>query len=220
MSIALENARLYEQARELAILDERQRLARELHDSVTQSLYGISLYAQAATGNIHANQVEQAKQYLDDIQNTAQESLADMRLLIYELRPPILEKEGLISALQQRLISVEDRARIKSSIQTNLTGRLPAQVEECLYQIAREALNNVIKHAHARTISIRIQREVDSVSMEIADDGVGFDPETSRRQGSLGLVTMQERAQSQGWILAIESRPGNGTRIKVETGSS
>lgn len=220
MSIALENARLYEQARELAILDERQRLARELHDSVTQSLYGISLYAQAATGNLHANQVEQAKQYLDDIQNTAQESLADMRLLIYELRPPILEKEGLISALQQRLISVEDRARIKSSIQTNLTGRLPAQVEECLYQIAREALNNVIKHAHARTISIQIQREADSVSMEIADDGVGFDPETSRRQGSLGLVNMQERAHSQGWKLGIESSPGNGTRIKVETGSS
>lgn len=219
MSIALENARLYEQARELAILDERQRLARELHDSVTQSLYGISLYAQAATGNLHANQVEQARQYLDDIQNTAQESLADMRLLIYELRPPILEKEGLISALQQRLISVEDRARIKSSIQTNLTGRLPAQVEECLYQIAREALNNVIKHAHARTVAIHIQREADSVSMEIADDGIGFDPETSRRQGSLGLVNMQERAQSQGWKLGIESSQGNGTRIKVETGS-
>lgn len=219
MSIALENARLYEQARRLAVLDERQRLARELHDSVTQSLYGISLYAQAATGNLQANQIEQAKQYLDDIQNTAQESLADMRLLIYELRPPILEKEGLISALQQRLNSVEDRARIKSSIQTNLTGRLPAQVEECLYQIAREALNNIIKHAHARTISIHILREADSVSMEIADDGIGFDPETSRRQGSLGLVNMQERAQSQGWILAIESSPGNGTRIKVETGS-
>lgn len=219
MSIALENARLYEQARRLAVLDERQRLARELHDSVTQSLYGISLYAQAATGNLQADQIEQAKQYLDDIQNTAQESLADMRLLIYELRPPILEKEGLISALQQRLNSVEDRARIKSSIQTNLTGRLPARVEECLYQIAREALNNVIKHAHARTVSIHILREADSVSMEIADDGVGFDPETSRRQGSLGLVNMQERAQSQGWILAIESSPGNGTRIKVETGS-
>ena len=219
MSIALENARLYEQARHLAILDERQRLARELHDSVTQSLYGISLYAQAATGNIHANQIEQAAQYLDDIQNTAQESLADMRLLIYELRPPVLEKEGLISALQQRLISVEDRARIKSSIQTNLTGRLPAQVEECMYQIAREALNNVIKHAHARTVSIHIRQEAGSVSMEISDDGIGFDPETSRRQGSLGLVNMQERAQSQGWALDIASSPGNGTRIKVETGS-
>jgi signal transduction histidine kinase len=218
MSIALENARLYEQARQLAILDERQRLARELHDSVTQSLYGISLYAQAATGNIQADQIEQAGQYLDDIQSTAQESLADMRLLIYELRPPILEKEGLIAALQNRLISVEDRVRIKSSIQTNLTGRLPAEVEEGLYQITREALNNIIKHARARNILIRIQKEAEAVSMEIADDGVGFEPEKARRTGCLGLANMQEHAQSQGWRLEIESSPGNGTRIKVEAG--
>ena len=218
MSIALENARLYEQARHLAVLDERQRLARELHDSVTQSLYGISLYAQAATGNIKAGQTEQAGQYLEDIQNTAQESLADMRLLIYELRPPILDKEGLIAALQNRLISVEDRARIKSSIQTNLTGRLPSDIEEGLYQITREALNNIIKHAHAKNILIRIQKEVEAVSVEISDDGVGFDPQTACRQGCLGLTNMKERAQSQGWQLDIESSPGNGARIKVEIG--
>lgn len=219
MSIALENARLYEQARQLAILNERQRLARELHDSVTQSLYGISLYAQAATGNIAADQIEQARQYIEDIQNTTQESLADMRLLIYELRPPILDKEGLISALHNRLTSVEDRVRIKSSIQTNLTGRLPFEVEECLYQIAREALNNIIKHARAKNIMIRVQKEAGSVSMEIADDGVGFEPESARRKGCLGLINMQERAQSQGWKLDVESSPGNGTRIKVEAGS-
>jgi signal transduction histidine kinase len=218
VSVAIENARLYEQARHLAVLDERQRLARELHDSVTQSLYGISLYAQAATGNINSGQIEQAGQYLEDIQSTAQESLADMRLLIYELRPPILEKEGLISALQNRLISVEDRVRISSSIQTNLTERLPAQIEEGLYQITREALNNIIKHAHAKNILIRIQKEAESISMEISDDGVGFDPETACRQGCLGLTNMKELAQSQGWQLDIESNPGNGTRIKVEIG--
>ena len=216
MSIALENARLYEQSRHHAILDERQRLARELHDSVTQSLYGISLYAQAAAGNINANQIEQAVGYIEDIQNTAQESLADMRLLIYELRPPILEKEGLVAALQNRLISVEDRVRIKSSVQTNLTERLPAQVEEGLYQITREALNNIIKHAHAKNILIRLQRESNSVFMEIADDGIGFEPDNVRRTGCLGLASIQERAQSQGWRLEIESSPGNGTHIKVE----
>ncbi len=216
MSIALENTRLYEQARHLAVLDERQRLGRELHDSVTQSLYGISLYAQAATGNISAGLVEQAGQYLEDIQNTAQESLADMRLLIYELRPPILEQEGLVSALRHRLISVEDRARIKSSVQTNLTGRLPAEVEEGLYQVTREALNNIIKHARAKNIQISIQQGSQGISMEISDDGVGFDPQAASRQGCLGLVNMKERAQSQGWTLDIESSPGNGTRIKVE----
>lgn len=216
MSIALENARLYEQARQLAILEERQRLGRELHDSVTQSLYGISLYAQAATGKITANQIEQAGQYLEDIQSTAQESLADMRLLIYELRPPVLDREGLISALRHRLISVEDRAGIKSSIQTNLADRLSSEVEEGLYQIAREALNNIIKHARAKNILIRVQRESETVSMEISDDGVGFDPENACREGCLGLTNMQERARSQGWKFYIESIPGNGTVIKVE----
>ena len=216
MSIALENARLYEQARHLAVSDERQRLARELHDSVTQSLYGISLYAQAATGKIDASQVEQAREYIENIQNTSLESLADMRLLIYELRPPILDKEGLVSALQSRLSAVENRANIKSSIKSNLTSRLHSDVEEGLYQIAREALNNIIKHADAKNISIRIGRKPDSVSMEISDDGIGFDVENAHREGCLGLINMQEHARSQGWRLNIESTPGNGTRVKVE----
>jgi signal transduction histidine kinase len=201
-------------------LIERQRLAQELHDSVTQSLYGISLYAQAATGNLRLGQVEQAGQYLEDIQNTAQESLADMRLLIYELRPPILEKEGLVATLQNRLTSVEDRVRIKSNIQTNLTERLPTQVEEGLYQITREALNNIIKHAHAKNILIRLQKETDFVFMEIVDDGDGFEPDTIRRTGCLGLANMQECARSRSWRLQIESSPGNGTRIKVEVETS
>jgi signal transduction histidine kinase len=217
MSIALENARLYEEARQVAALEERQRLARELHDSVTQSLYGISLYAQAASGNLHAGQIEPAGQYLEDIQNTAQESLADMRLLIFELKPPILEKEGLVSALQQRLMSVENRARINSKIETNLTDRLPPKTEEGLYLISREALNNIIKHACAKNVTIRIQRRADSVSMEIADDGIGFELENARREGRLGLSNMGERAQAQGWKLDIQSTPGSGTCIKVET---
>jgi signal transduction histidine kinase len=216
MSIALENARLYKQARQLAVLEERQRLARELHDSVTQSLYGISLYAQAAAGNIHAGEIHQAVQYLDDIQNTSQESLADMRLLIFELKPPILEKEGLLHALQQRLNSVEDRARIKSRLHTNLTSRLSPDIEQGLYQIAREGLNNVIKHAHAKNVSIQIEREIDSVTMEIIDDGIGFDPEKIRSEGCLGIDNMREHAQAQGWNLNVESSPGKGTRVRVE----
>jgi signal transduction histidine kinase/uncharacterized protein YigA (DUF484 family) len=216
MSIALENVRLYEQARKLATLEERQRLGRELHDSVTQSVYGISLYAQAALGKIMVNEIEQARQYLDDIQNTAQESLADMRLLIYELRPPILEKEGLVAALQNRLFSVENRAGLKSSVKSSLTDRLSSDVEEGLYRIAHEALNNTIKHAHAKNILISIQQMPASISMDISDDGVGFDPATARRKGCLGLINMQERAQAQGWQFYIESNPGNGTRIHVE----
>jgi signal transduction histidine kinase len=187
-----------------------------LHDSVTQSLYGISLYAQAASGKILANQLDQVRQYLDDIQNTAQESLADMRLLIYELRPPILDKEGLVAALQNRLFSVENRAGLKSSLKSNLTDRLSSDVEDGLYRIAHEALNNTIKHAHAKNIMISIQREPASISMQISDDGIGFDPDSALPKGCLGLVNMQERAQSYGWQFHMESSPGKGTRIHVE----
>jgi len=218
-SVAIDNARLYEQARHLAVLEERQRLSRELHDSVTQSLYGISLYTQAAAGKISNEQFDQARQYLEDIQNTAQESLADMRLLIYELRPPILEKEGLVAALHNRLIAVEGRAKIKSSIMSNLTERLPPSLEEGLYQLAREALNNIIKHAHAENVQIRIQKEAKSISMEISDDGIGFDPKTASREGCLGLINMQEQAQSQGWQLTIDSNPGNGASISIKVES-
>ena len=216
VSIAIENARLYERARLLAVLEERQRLGRELHDSVTQSLYGISLYAQAATGNMNTGQMEQTRQYLEDIQSTAQESLADMRLLIYELRPPILEKEGLISALQSRLTSVESRANIKANIKTNLTSRLSLEMEDGMFQIAREALNNTIKHANASKILLNVQKGNDKVSMEISDDGIGFDPKSAYQEGRLGLVSMKERAQSHGWVLLIESSPKKGTKITVE----
>ena len=216
MSIALENARLYERQKQVAILEERQRLGRELHDSVTQALYGISLYAQAAIGKMAAKQPDQSRQYLEDIQNTAQESLADMRLLIFELRPPILDKEGLIPALQNRLSAVENRAQIKSSIQSNLNNRLPSDLEQGLYQIAREALNNIIKHSHANSILIRIEQRPTSVSMQILDDGIGFSPETACREGCLGLTNMRQHAQVRGWQIQIESSPGNGTRVNVE----
>jgi signal transduction histidine kinase len=111
---------------------------------------------------------------------------------------------------------VENRAKIKTKIKSNLTSRLPSHIEEGLYQIAREALNNIIKHAHAKNILISVQQVHKSVSMEILDDGIGFEPEKACRQGCLGLVNMKELAQSQGWQLLIESNPGNGARIQVE----
>jgi len=216
MSIALENARLYEQARHMAILEERQRLGRELHDSVTQSLYGINLYSEAALGQFDAGQSDRVRQYLGDIQTTAQESLADMRLLIYELRPPVLEREGLVAALQNRLYSVEDRAGLKSTLKSNLEERLPAVVEEGLYRIAHEALNNTLKHANAKNVQVSILRESGLVTMEVADNGVGFDPDTARRAGRLGLISMQERAALQNWKFEVDSRPGMGTKVRVE----
>jgi signal transduction histidine kinase len=216
MSIALENARLYEQARQLAILEERQRLGRELHDSVTQSLYGINLYAEAAAGQLAMGKDEQLRQSLSDIQLTAQESLADMRLLIYELRPPVLEQEGLVRAIQNRLFSVENRAGVKFNVTSNLESRLPPATEEGLYKIAHEALNNVLKHANAKNVQVSINRDQASIILEITDDGIGFDPAAAIQKGRLGVISMRERAQLQGWTLSLESGPGAGTQIRVE----
>jgi len=216
MSIALENARLYEQAKNIAILEERQRLGRELHDSVTQSLYGLNLYAEAAAGHLALGQLDHVQQHLDDIQKTAQESLAEMRLLLYELRPPILEHEGLVAALQNRLYSVENRAGLKFNLKSNLERRLPLEVEEGLYRIAHEALNNTLKHSHAKNVTISIRQDQQTVTMEVSDNGIGFEPENASGEGRLGLVSMQERARLHGWQFALDSSPGKGTHIRVE----
>jgi signal transduction histidine kinase len=215
-AVAIENARLYEQVRQVATLEERQRLARELHDSVTQSLYGMTLYSQAALGQLNLGHLEQAAQNLRELQETAQEALAEMRLLIYELRPPELEKEGLEAALLNRLAFVEERAGLKTSLISELTERLPQTIEEGLYRIAREALNNVLKYAQAHTISIYLRQVAKLVTMEIVDDGVGFDPQDRRSRGGVGLLAMQERAAELGGQWRVVSQPGEGTRVYVE----
>jgi len=212
--VAIQNARLYERARQVAVMEERQRLARELHDSVTQSLYGVSLYAEAAAGQFAQGNMDRVLEYINDIRTTAQDSLADMRLLIHQLRPPALEKEGLVAMLQARLYAVENRAGIKTVLQSDLTTRLPMAVEEDLYRIATEALNNVLKHARAGNVSVRLRQEGEIICLEVADDGVGFAPENVAG-GGLGLATMKERAQSHGWKLAVESILGAGTRVST-----
>jgi signal transduction histidine kinase len=214
--VAIENARLYEQAKQVAVLEERNRLARELHDSVTQTLYGITLYAQAAVGQLALGNLEQVAENLREIQDTSQEILAEMRLLIYELRPPVLERVGLVGALQARLSAVEGRAGLKTTLKSDLAGRLPAAIEEGLYRIAQEALNNVLKHAHALTITVSLSQRDKLVTMEIADDGVGFEPERMKGQGGMGLPAMQERAAALGGRLAISSKPGEGARVVME----
>jgi PAS domain S-box-containing protein len=216
-AIAIENARLYEQAQDMAALEERQRLARELHDSVTQALYGVTLYAEAATRTLAANDREAATTYLREVRGTAQEALQEMRLLIFELRPPILEQEGLVAALQARLAAVEGRVPgLVTRIDVPGELRLPAPVEEALYRIAQEALNNALKHARARSISLSLRHEGPTVTLEIADDGAGFDQAAVGGHGGFGLRGMAERARQVGGHLAVQSAPGEGTTIRVE----
>ena len=147
IGIAIDNARLYQHAQQLAVVKERQRLARELHDSVTQALYGAMLYARAATGQLSNGKLDAVEKYLHELKETTQEALAEMRLLIYELRPSALEAEGMISALQARLQAVEERAGVKTQFAIDGIGQLPSEIEDGLYRIAQESLNNSLKHS-------------------------------------------------------------------------
>lgn len=217
ISVAIENAQLYSQAQQLAVLEERQRLARDLHDSVTQSLYGVTMYAEAATRLLNNGNIDMAVDYLRELRATSQEALREMRLLIFELRPPILEAEGLVAALQNRLESVEKRSGLDTCLEVEgEDGYLSPEVEEELYRIAQEALNNALKHARANQVTIGLYQRPDSVLLEISDNGQGFDPATAHEQGGFGLRSMKERvSQMDGW-LEIESQPGAGTRVRVE----
>jgi signal transduction histidine kinase len=218
IGVAVENARLYEQAQQLAVMKERNRLARDLHDSVTQALYGVTLYAEAAARQLQSGQVEMASGHLDEIRKTAQESLREMRLLIFELRLPMLKKEGLAAALQSRLESVEGRVGLKTEFSAVGNGRLKPEIEEGLYRIAQEALNNALKHAHATRVSVSLHRYDHAVTLEIVDDGRGFDPVEAQELGGFGLRGMEERALRLGGELTVCSSPGKGTQVRMEVG--
>jgi len=215
-AMAIENARLYEQAQQLAVVKERNRLARDLHDSVTQALYGVTLYAEAAARQLSSGKVNMAADHLREIRRTAQESLGEMRLLIFELRSPMLKREGLVAALQARLEAVEGRVGLETEFKTNGESQLSAQVEEGLYRVAQEALNNALKHAHANRVAVCLHQDKKTVILEIADDGIGFDPIAAQKRGRFGLRGMKERATRLGGKLTVQSRPGKGTKVRVE----
>jgi signal transduction histidine kinase len=214
--VAIQNAKLYEQARQFAVLEERQRLARELHDSVTQEIYGVTMFAEAAGRLLAQGNQAQAADHLQELQASAQEALSEMRLLIYELRPPVLEQVGLQGALQARLEAVEGRSGLDTHFTAEGQAELEREVQENLYGIAREALNNSLKHAHASSLSVNLYLSEPSIRLEISDDGVGFDPNGDFQEGGLGVRGMRERAQQIGGKLSINSKPGGGTSIVVE----
>lgn len=203
-------------AQEQAVLEERQRLARDLHDSVIQALYSVTLHAQGARGLLVSGNLLQAADALRGLQETAQEALDEMRLLIFELRPPILEQVGLVAALQARLNSVEGRASLHTRLLTDRIGTLPAAVEQALYRIAQEALNNVLKHAQAQHVTVRLERAETAVRLEINDDGIGFEPSLMEASGGVGLRGIAERVTQLAGTFTLLSAAGSGTHLHVE----
>ena len=214
-AIIIEHVRLQDQSEQLAVLEERQRLARELHDSVTQALYSVTLYADAARMAYSAQKWDALEANLQEVRNMAREAMYDMRLLVFELRPFMLETEGLVSVLRTRLAAVEDRAGLQTEVLVERERRLPIAIEEELYRIAQEGLNNVVKHAAAKHVRIHIKYYEDSVMLEMIDDGLGFDLKDADRSGGFGLQGIKERVQRLGGSQEMESSPGKGTRLSV-----
>jgi len=136
-------------------------------------------------------------------------------MLIFELRPPILAEQGLAAALRARLEAVEGRAGLKTELYVEGESRLPPEPEEGLYRIAVEALNNALRHAQARCISVSLWFKPEATRLEVADDGIGFDPAAARKAGGLGLRGMEERAEEMGGTWSVDSSPGTGTRVTM-----
>ena len=213
VGIAVENGLLYQQAEQLAVMEERSRLARELHDSVTQSLYSLTLFAEVGRRAAEISNFEQVSDNLSRLGEVAQQTLKEMRLLVYELRTSALETEGLVGALQQRLDAVEKRAGVEARLIVEAITELPPIVEEGLYRIAQEALNNSLKHAAATIVTVKIMADDQQATLEIMDNGRAFDLKAVSRTGGMGLTSMHERAEKLGGKLTIFSKPGQGTKI-------
>ena len=216
---ALENARLYGQARRLAALEERQRLARELHDSVSQVLYGVGLGARTARvlldrAAIGPELKSSLAAPLDYVLSQAEAGLAEMRALIFELRPDSLEREGLVAALTRQAAAL--RARHGLEVHTEFCKEPPLSFEEkeAFYRISQESLNNTVKHAQAERVDIRLCASQGEIVLELTDDGVGFDPQ-AEYSGHMGLNSMRERAAQIGGVLEIVSEPGQGAVVRV-----
>ncbi len=213
-AVAMHNALLYEQAQQAAALEERHRLARDLHDSVTQSLFSMSLLAQVLPALWEAQPAE-ATRSLDELRRLSKEALAEMRALLFQLRPVALEEDGLVEALRRHIESLQRRDGPALAFTATGAGeRPPLTLEEALFRVASEALGNALKHAGAKQIALALDIRDGTATLTVRDDGRGFDLAGHRPQpGHLGLPGMRERVERIGGALQIASVPGAGTIV-------
>jgi len=214
VGVAMENARLYEQAEHTAIAAERNRLARELHDAVTQTLFSASLIADVIP-RIWRRDPEEGLQNLEELRQLTRGALAEMRTLLLEMRPEALERSDIKSLLTQLADAFIGRVRVPVSLVIQGDCELTHEVKIVFYRVAQEALNNVAKHSGARQVELRLECQPGQMNLTIQDDGLGFEPD-SLPPGHMGISIMRERADSIGACLRVESQVGQGTTVKLE----
>jgi signal transduction histidine kinase len=208
------------QAEELAVVQERNRLARNLHDSVTQTIFSMTLTAEAARLLFDRDAARAASQ-LDRLQELAKSALAEMRSLVFELRPTAAAELGLLPALRHHIVTLERQYGLSIALHVTGEPHLTNAEAQRLFRVIQEALNNVVKHAQTDKASVTLQFDDTQVFLLIEDQGVGFAPEVVAAGGEhLGLSTMRERVAMLGGTMIIDSHPGEGTRVTVEMAST
>jgi signal transduction histidine kinase len=216
-SIAITNARLYEQGRELSILSERNRLALELHDVVSQKLFSVMLTAEAAATQVD-HDAPAARAQLNRVRDLTKEALDELRSLILGLRPPELERDGFVGTLRKEveMVARTHGTDVQLEIDPGFAGD-GGERELALLRIAHEALHNAVRHAKAEHVVVRLAGDPDKPVVEVTDDGIGFDPDAAGiRSRHLGLTSMEERARELDGRLRINSSPGHGTTVRIE----
>ncbi len=212
-AITMMNAELYSNARELAVLEERQRLARNLHDAVNQSLFSAGLIAEVLPRLWDKDQAE-ARRSLEDLRRLTRGAMAEMRALLAELRPSTLTDAELGDLLRLLSNAFSGRTNVPTQVSVVGTGQLPANVQVAIYRICQEALSNISKHAHASHVEIQLKQDENHVDVSIGDDGRGFD-QGQMPSGHYGLSMMDERAEAADVGLSVTSAPGKGTQIHI-----
>jgi two-component system nitrate/nitrite sensor histidine kinase NarX len=213
-AITMVNAELYGNAQALAVLEERQRLARNLHDAVNQSLFSAGLIAEVLPRLWDRDQ-EEARQSLEDLRRLTRGAMAEMRALLAELRPSTLTDTDLGDLLRLLGNAFTGRTNVPVTLTVTGEGTLPAEAQVAVYRICQEALNNIAKHAKAGQVEIHLQHERGRLELRIRDDGRGFDTAEPMAPGHYGLSMMRERAETVGARLSITSQPGHGTELTM-----
>ncbi len=209
-----ENAELHQQARQIAVDEERQRLARELHDSISQQLFAIMM-TMAGCARIIDKDVEKAKKQFAIIEDIAAQAQAEMRALLLHLRPVQLEGKQITEALDELLAELKSKHPVDYVWEIDEIDDLPMGFEEHIFRIAQEALSNALRHSHASRIILTLKQRTSTIVLRIMDNGIGFDPEGERSSSSMGLANIAARTEKMGGVWELISAEGKGATLEI-----